>query len=105
MAGREGDYVKNLANKTDLTNDTKKETKSKRNVQSENQKNAIIGIVGTGIFAVLTILLPFLKVLGGFLTYSDFNELFGPRKMVFYWDQISTESWGRILFTYSISYI
>ena len=94
MAGREGDYVKNLPN------DTKKELKSPRNIESKHQKNAIICIVGTVIFAILTILFPLLKVFGGFLTFSD-NILGSTILMDFYWDQISVLNYRRKIINYT----
>jgi hypothetical protein len=78
----------NLTIKTDLTDDTIKEAKSPGIFVFENPKNTLISIVGTFIFAVLTILFPLFRVFGGFLTYSDFNELFGSVERVFYWDQV-----------------
>ncbi len=53
-------------------------------VKKKNQpfKNCV------SIFVILTILFPLFRVLGGFLTFSDFSELFGSRDMVFYWDQV-----------------
>ncbi|MHA1228848.1 MAG: hypothetical protein ACTSPV_19155 [Candidatus Hodarchaeales archaeon] len=63
----------------------------------ENQKNAIISIVGTVIFSVLTILVPLLKVLGGFLIYSETSELFGQQittKVDYFWDQITGSVMG-----------
>jgi hypothetical protein len=80
--------VKNLPNKTDITNETKKDTKSERNFDLNNRKNAIISMVGTAIFAVLTILFPLFRILGGFLTYSLRSELLGNIERYFYWDQI-----------------
>jgi len=73
-------------------------------LESENQKNAIISIVGTFIFAVLTILLPLLKVFGGFLTYSASADFLGQQitsKFDYFWDQVTGSLMGlSINFTY-----
>jgi parallel beta-helix repeat protein len=91
---RRSKEVINLPIKTDLTNDT------------INLKNALISIIGAVIFTVFTVLLPFFKVLGGFLTYSYGTGIFGLREQVFYWDQVASISTRvRGIFNYSYNYL
>ncbi|MFX1424692.1 MAG: hypothetical protein ACFFB2_20415 [Promethearchaeota archaeon] len=73
--------------------------------KSEDQKNAVISIVGTVLFAVLTILLPLLKVLGGFLTYSESTEILSQTvktSVDYYWDKVTGSILGISLdYTYN----
>jgi hypothetical protein len=76
--------MKNIVNKTDETS----EVTNNPTFKSENLIFAIISMVGTVIFAVLTILFPLFRILGGFLTYSLRSEVLGNIERYFYWDQI-----------------
>ncbi len=50
----------------------------------EEQKNTIIGIMGSIFFVFLTILVPLFRIFGGFLTYSS-SSISGE----WYWNEVS----------------
>jgi hypothetical protein len=59
--------------------------------KSDDMTNGIVGLVGSLVFAVLTILVPLVKVFGGFLTYSETVEFFEQEittKIDYYWDVV-----------------
>jgi len=60
--------------------------------KSEDVRNGIISLVGSLVFVVLTVLVPLVKVLGGFLTYSTtLSEPIGTWTWDLYWDVVR---WG-----------
>ncbi len=63
---------------------------------SSTDTNLIYGIVGISVFAILTIIIPFLKILGGFIQISADLGFGSTLKFDFYWDVVSMKSstWG-----------
>ncbi|MHA2174730.1 MAG: zinc ribbon domain-containing protein [Candidatus Hodarchaeales archaeon] len=68
-----------------------------------NQRNALISLIGSGIFAILTVIIPVMKVGGGFLTYSELDPALGYSNTIdFFWDEITVGT--MIFFKVGISY-
>ena len=64
------------------------EIHKKSSLSSENNTNAVIGIIGAGVFFFLTVIVSFLKVLGGFLSWNVTEGLF-IGTFDFYWDKMT----------------
>ena len=68
-----------------------------------NQKNAINSLIGAGIFALLTVIIPVMKIAGGFLTWSEYDPELGYSSTIdFFWDEIVVGT--MVFFKVGVSY-
>ncbi len=75
----------------------------KLETKATSNKKATNALLGVGVFVFLTILIPFFKLGGGFLTYSSYDELSGSTGTIdFFWDEMSVSvSFIEVGFSYS----